>query len=82
MNDGSKSSGLAATLTIKGTEGAWKLFRAKPMTAAEKMQAKTLAPPPRTDAQNADDRLKNEGTIEHSGTTPQPPPGQSQKATK
>jgi Icc-related predicted phosphoesterase len=49
MNDGSKSSGLAAVLTLKGDEAAWKLYRAKPMTNQEKAQAKALAPPPRTE---------------------------------
>ena len=44
MNDGSKSTGMAAVLTIKGAEASWKLFRAKPLTAAEKTQAKNPDP--------------------------------------
>jgi Icc-related predicted phosphoesterase len=44
MNDGTKSSGFAAVLSVKGDEGSWKLFRNKPLTAAEKAEAKKLEP--------------------------------------
>jgi Icc-related predicted phosphoesterase len=47
MNDGTKSVGMAAVFKLKGTDGAWKGFRMKPLTAGEKAEAKKLAPPPR-----------------------------------
>ncbi|MBM4381360.1 MAG: metallophosphoesterase, partial [Deltaproteobacteria bacterium] len=50
MNDGTKSSGFAAVLSIKGDEGSWKLFRNKPATPAEKAKAKKLDPPARPQA--------------------------------
>ena len=53
MNDGTKSSGFAAVLSIKGDEGSWKLFRNKPLTAAEKAEAKKLDPPARPQAADA-----------------------------
>ncbi len=64
MNDGSKSNGLAATLTIKNGEGAWKLFRSKPLTPAERAQAKALEPPSRPSAPAEE------------APAPTPPPGQ------
>lgn len=65
MNDNTKANGLAATLSIKGDQGAWKLFRAKPMTAAEKAEAKKLEPPARPEP----------GTEEGEKTPPAPAPG-------
>lgn len=47
MNDGTKSVGMAAVFKLKGTEGAWKGFRMKPLSAGEKAEAKKLAPPAR-----------------------------------
>lgn len=44
MNDGTKGVGMAATLTVKGGKGSYKLFRMKPLTAAEKAEAKKLEP--------------------------------------
>ncbi len=65
MNDGTKSSGFAATVTVNQGEASWKLFRAKPLTAAEKAEAKKLDPPPRPEP--------TEGT--EAPPTPTPPPG-------
>lgn len=45
MNDGTKSSGMAAILKLQGDQASWKLFRAKDLTAAEKKEAVALAPP-------------------------------------
>jgi Icc-related predicted phosphoesterase len=45
MNDGSKSVGMVATFTFKDGKGAYQLYRLKPMTAAEKADAKKLDPP-------------------------------------
>lgn len=45
MNDGTRANGLAAVLKIKGDQGAWKLFRARAPTAAEKAEAKKLERP-------------------------------------
>jgi Icc-related predicted phosphoesterase len=45
MNDGTKSVGIAAVFTLKDGKGAYKLFRLKPMTAAEKAEARRLEPP-------------------------------------
>ena len=42
MNDGTKSHGMAAVITVHGMEASWKGFRAKPITSAEKAQAKLL----------------------------------------
>ncbi len=50
MNDKSTGTGFAAVLQIKGKEGRWKLYRAKPLTKAEAAEAKKLDPPPRADA--------------------------------
>jgi Icc-related predicted phosphoesterase len=44
MNDGSKSVGMAAVFRLKGGVGHYKLLRLKPMTAAEKLEAKKLDP--------------------------------------
>lgn len=55
MNDKSSGTGFAATLQIKGKEGRWKLYRAKPMTKAEVAEAKKLDPPPRADEAGTDD---------------------------
>ncbi len=68
MNDGSKSVGLAATLTIKDGQASYKLFRNKPLTAAEKAEAKKLEPPPRPDGEPAE----GEKTA-----SPTPPPGEA-----
>jgi hypothetical protein len=53
MNDGTKSVDMAAVFKLKGAEGQWKSFRMKPLTAAEKGEAKKLAPPARA-AENKD----------------------------
>jgi Icc-related predicted phosphoesterase len=50
MNDGTKGVGMAAVFKLKGAEGQWKSYRLKPFTAAEKAEAKKLAPPPREEA--------------------------------
>jgi Icc-related predicted phosphoesterase len=66
MNDGSKSAGMAAVFTLKDGQGSFKLFKAKPLTAAEKAEAKKLAPPTRSDLAAPKDAA-------------QPPPGEPQK---
>jgi Icc-related predicted phosphoesterase len=53
MNDGTKSHGMAAVIILEGAEASWKGFRAKPMTVAEKAQARQLDPRGRTEEQNA-----------------------------
>ncbi len=73
MNDGSKSTGMAATLTIKGAEGSWKLYRAKPLTPAERAQAKTLEPPARPDP------AETTPAPPPNGAAPTPPPGEPAK---
>jgi hypothetical protein len=52
-------------LTIKNDHASYKIFRAKPLTPAEKAEAKKLAPPPRTEAEPKE--------------APQPPPGETKK---
>jgi Icc-related predicted phosphoesterase len=47
LNDGTKSVGLAATLSVKDGQGSFKIFRAKPLTPAEKAEAAKLDPPAR-----------------------------------
>ena len=47
MNDGTKSVGMAATVTSRTARARFKELRLKPMTAAEKADAKKLDPPPR-----------------------------------
>ncbi len=51
LNDGTKSVGLAATVTLKDGQASFKLLRAKPMTPAEKADAKKLDPPARPGAE-------------------------------
>jgi Icc-related predicted phosphoesterase len=46
MNDNTKTIGLAATFTLKDGQATWKSLRLKPPTAAEKAEAKKLAPAP------------------------------------
>lgn len=48
MNDGTKSVGMAAVFKLKNGSAQWKSFRMKPLSAAEKAEAKKLAPPART----------------------------------
>jgi Icc-related predicted phosphoesterase len=43
MNDGTKSVGMAAVFRLKGGQATWKSFRMKPLTSAEKAEAKKLA---------------------------------------
>lgn len=43
MNDGTRSTGMAAVLTIDDGKGSYRVFRAKPLTKAEKAEAKKLA---------------------------------------
>lgn len=50
MNDGTKSVGLAAVVSLKDGQASYKLFRAKALTAAEKAEAKKLDPAPRAEA--------------------------------
>ncbi len=50
MNDGSTSVGLVAVFKLKGGQGSWELYRAKALTAAEKAEAKRLAPAPKAEA--------------------------------
>lgn len=45
MNDGTKSVGMAAVFSFKDGQGSYKELRLKPMTAAEKADAKKLDPP-------------------------------------
>jgi len=52
MNDGTKSVGMAAVFKLKGTTAQWKSFRMKPLSGAEKAEAKKLAPPARAAAEN------------------------------
>ena len=49
MNDGTKSYGMAAVLTIEGGQGSWKGYRVSQLTSEEKVQAKALDPPPRAE---------------------------------
>jgi len=42
MNDGTQSHGMAAVLTIQGSEATWKAFRAKPITPDEQSKAKAM----------------------------------------
>lgn len=80
MNDGTKSNGSAAVLKIKGDTASWKLLRLKPMTAAEKAEAKKLEPPARPEPTDEKDMTKDEpmagakdgGAAEKK---PMPPPG-------
>lgn len=44
MNDGSTSQGLVAVFKLKDGQGSWQLYRAKALNAAEKAEAKRLAP--------------------------------------
>lgn len=44
MNDGTKTIGMAAVFTLKDGQGSWKGLRLKPLTAAEKAEAKKLSP--------------------------------------
>ncbi len=44
MNDGSTSVGLVAVFKLKEGQGSWELYRAKVLSAAEKAEAKKLAP--------------------------------------
>ncbi|MCA3011275.1 MAG: hypothetical protein INH41_02635 [Myxococcaceae bacterium] len=53
MNDATKSVGMAAVAKFKGGEASWVGFRLKPLTAAEKAEAKKLAPPARPAAPEA-----------------------------
>ena len=43
MNDSTKSYGLASMLTVKNGLGNWKLYRAKALTPAERIQAKAIS---------------------------------------
>lgn len=47
MNDSTKSVGMAATFTLKGGAGSFKMLRLKPPSAAEKAEAKKFDPPAR-----------------------------------
>jgi hypothetical protein len=49
MNDGVKNTGMVSVVTIKGGEASFKNFRAGPLSAAEKAEAKKLDPPPRAE---------------------------------
>jgi hypothetical protein len=46
MNDGTESVGMAASFTLKNGKARYRLFRMKPLTAAERAEAKKLDPPP------------------------------------
>lgn len=65
MNDGTASNGMVAVFKLKGDEATWKLYRAKPLTAAEKKEAAKLQPPPRTEDED-----------QEGAAAPTPPPGQ------
>ncbi|MFZ5471800.1 MAG: metallophosphoesterase family protein [Myxococcota bacterium] len=67
MNDGTKSLGLAAVMSIQNGQASYKLFRAKALTAAEKAEAKKLEPPARPEG--------GEETMPAKGEAPSPPPG-------
>lgn len=47
MNDGTKAVGIAAVFTLDNGAASYKLLRLKPMTAAEKAEARRLDPPVR-----------------------------------
>lgn len=51
MNDNTKSTGMAAVLRIKGDTATWRHYRAKPLSAAEKQQARALDPPARSEGE-------------------------------
>jgi len=53
MNDGTKSHGMAAVIAIRGSEGSWKAFRARPITARETAQARSLERPSGSGQQDA-----------------------------
>ncbi len=81
MNDSTKSVGLAAVLSIKEGQGSFKLFRAKPLTAAEKAEAKRLDPPARVEALDTVETVPPappQGSVPAPtpGGAPAPPPGQ------
>jgi Icc-related predicted phosphoesterase len=44
LNDGTTSNGMAGVFVVKGNQAKFKMYRAKPLTAAEKAQAQKLAP--------------------------------------
>jgi Icc-related predicted phosphoesterase len=46
MNDGTKSMGMAAVVSLAEGQATWEELRLKPLTAAEKAEAKKLAPTP------------------------------------
>jgi Icc-related predicted phosphoesterase len=46
LNDGTKEVGMAALITVKDGQATFKNFRMKPLTAAEKAEAKKLEPAP------------------------------------
>lgn len=45
MNDRTKGYGFAATLTLRGQEASWKLYRSVKLTKEQKQEAKQLDPP-------------------------------------
>ena len=45
LNDGTTSNGMAGVLLIQGMQAKFKMYRAKPLTQAEKAQARKLDPP-------------------------------------
>lgn len=47
MNDGNKSSGMAAVMRLKDGQADYKMYRVKALTAADKAEAKVLAAPNR-----------------------------------
>lgn len=68
MNDKSKAYGFAAVLSIKGKQGRWKLYRGKPLTADQKKQARTLAPPSRTEEEAGDESAAPPGHVKAPST--------------
>jgi Icc-related predicted phosphoesterase len=71
MNDGTKSYGMAALLTVRGHEASWRLYRAKPLSKEEREQANALEP-----------GRSESGASLHKPTTPSHSPAASPKRPK
>jgi Icc-related predicted phosphoesterase len=63
LNDGTTSNGMAGVLVVKGKQAKFKMYRAKPLTQAEKALAQKLAPPKASDA-DEDKPAKAEGAAQ------------------
>lgn len=49
MNDGNKSTGMAAVMHVKDGQASYKMYRVKALSAAEKAEAKKMDPPNRAE---------------------------------